>query len=221
MNKLTQEELVRRMDLPLEDKVDLSIERIVEWYDHWEGNVYVSFSGGKDSTVLLDLVRSAYPDIPAVFVDTGLEYPEIRRFVRTVDNVTWIRPKMKFKEVIEVHGYPVVSKEQSQYIREIRETKSAKLRAKRLKRGSYAVSDKWRFLIDAPFKISERCCSVMKKRPAKQYYRQTGRYPYIGTLVEESYLRRNAWFRYGCNKLGGEMPASRPLSFWREEDIWE
>ena len=83
---------------------------ITEWYKHWEEKVYVAFSGGKDSTVLLHLVRSIYPEVPAVFSDTGLEYPEIKAFVRSVENVVWLRPKMSFKEVIEKYGYPVVSK---------------------------------------------------------------------------------------------------------------
>ena len=61
--------------------------------------------------MLLDLARRAYPDIQAAFVNTGLEYPEIRAFVRTVSNVTWLRPEMPFHKVIETYGYPVISKE--------------------------------------------------------------------------------------------------------------
>ena len=64
-----------------------------------------------DSTVLLDLARRAFPDIPAVFVDTGLEYPEIRDFVKSIPKVTWLRPEIPFPRVIETYGYPVISKE--------------------------------------------------------------------------------------------------------------
>lgn len=84
---------------PLERKILVTQAKILEWYHHYSGKVAVSFSGGKDSTVLLDLVRRAFPDIPAVFVDTGLEYPEIREFVRTIPNVTWLRPEMPFSKV--------------------------------------------------------------------------------------------------------------------------
>ena len=73
--------------------------------------IYNSFSGGKDSTVLLDLVRRVFPDCPAVFIDTGLEYPELRDFVKTIDNVVWLKPEMNFKKVIETYGYPIISKE--------------------------------------------------------------------------------------------------------------
>lgn len=69
--------LMQRQNMPLEAKIKMSQQRIYEWYSHFNGNVYVSFSGGKDSTVLLDLVRNTpgVHDVPAVFVDTGLEYP--------------------------------------------------------------------------------------------------------------------------------------------------
>lgn len=97
----------------LERKILLTCERIKAWYEWWDGQVYISFSGGKDSTVLLDLVRNVcgYDDVPAVFVDTGLEYPEIRDFVKTFDNVTWLKPKKNFKQVITEYGYPFISKE--------------------------------------------------------------------------------------------------------------
>ena len=83
--------------------------------------IYVSFSGGKDSTVLLDLVRRAIKDVPAVFIDTGLEYPEIRQFVKTIDNVIILKPEMNFRKVIETYGYPLVSKEVAQKIYEARQ----------------------------------------------------------------------------------------------------
>lgn len=95
---------------PLERKVRISQLRIMEWYQHWNGQICVSYSGGLDSTVLLDLARHIYPELSAVFVDTGLEYPEIRRFALSQDNVFRLKPKLRFDEVIEKYGYPIVSK---------------------------------------------------------------------------------------------------------------
>ena len=114
MAKHTIDELRQWQALPLSIKLRMTEERIRMWVrEYGENGVYVSFSGGKDSTVLLDIVRNrmGYTDIPAVFVDTGLEYPEVREFVKTFDNVVWLKPKMQFRKVIEKYGYPFISKE--------------------------------------------------------------------------------------------------------------
>ena len=110
-------ELQSMQAAPLSVKIALTKDRIREWVNQYgEDGVYVSFSGGKDSTVLLTIAREMYPDIKAVFVDTGLEYPEIRDFVRTWDNVEWLKPKLTFKQVIEKYGYPFISKEAAECV---------------------------------------------------------------------------------------------------------
>ena len=105
--KYTAEDLKIMQSWNLSKKIMVTQTRIMEWYTKNNGKVYVSFSGGKDSTVLLDLTRRIYPDIPAVFIDTGLEYPELRDFVKTIPNVIWIKPEMNFRKVIETYGYPL------------------------------------------------------------------------------------------------------------------
>lgn len=122
--------------LPLERKIGITAARIIEWYRYWNGNVYVAFSGGKDSTVLLHLVRSLFPDVPAVFSNTGLEYPELQRFVKKFDNVVVLYPKMRFTEVISVYGYPLISKETAEamyYARRIVPAGGAKQPARNVK----------------------------------------------------------------------------------------
>ena len=94
-------ELKTLQGLSLSDKISRTERLIQEWYEAFNGEVYVSFSGGKDSTVLLDLVRRNYPEVPAVFANTGLEYPEIRAFVKTIENVKWLKPKKTFFEVVK------------------------------------------------------------------------------------------------------------------------
>lgn len=102
-------DLRQRQALPLRAKVLMSQNRIREWYDYWNGDVYVSFSGGKDSTVLAHLVHDIYPDVPLVFANTGLEFPEIQSFARKM-GAEFVRPQMQFSEVISTYGYPIISK---------------------------------------------------------------------------------------------------------------
>lgn len=110
MNRHLPHDLKQMQSLPLEAKIMMTKRRIRDWYEAWDGLVYVSFSGGKDSTVLKHIVDSMYDDVPSVFVNTGLEYPEIQQFARKQKNVVIVRPEMRFDQVIKKYGYPVISK---------------------------------------------------------------------------------------------------------------
>ena len=108
-------DLRQRQSLPLNAKVLMTQSRIREWYEHYDGNVCVSFSGGKDSTVLAHLVHELYPEVPLVFCNTGLEYPEIQSFAKKM-GAEFVYPKMNFSEVISNYGYPIISKENAEAI---------------------------------------------------------------------------------------------------------
>lgn len=224
--KHTLAELKQMQAMPLDTKITMSQNRIRDWVEGWNGNVYVSFSGGKDSTVLLHMVRDLYPDIEAVFCNTGLEYPEIQAFVREHDNVTIIRPDKSFKEVLTEYGYPFISKDVSQNLRYARQGSPSAFRnfdgvnkdsTQSLYKTTHYV--KYKAMLDLPIKFSDQCCVVMKEGPLNKYRRQTGKYPITGTMASESSRRRAAWFIGGCNVWNDDSPVSKPLSFWTEQDV--
>ena len=224
-NKYTATDLKEMQKWPLEQKIQVAQTRILEYGIRFNEQIFVAFSGGKDSTVLLDLVRRVYPDAPAVFIDTGLEYPEIKQFVKSHENVEVIRPSRSFKQVLEEFGYPVVSKKIAGYVATAKrnpDSARAKYLSGEYERTMFGFGNgKWNYLVDAPFKISDWCCDVMKKQPNHAYSRRTGRVPILGNLAEESVARRNEWMRSGCNLFDSKKPTSKPLSIWTNNDILE
>lgn len=221
--------LKQKQSLPLDGKITLTQQRIREWYDHFGSDVYVSFSGGKDSTVLKHLVEttSGVYNVPNVFVDTGLEYPEIKAFVKSFDNVEIVRPRMNFTQVIKKYGYPVISKEVSQRLATAKPQnvnwqilKGTYVNKNNGKLSLYNCS-KYEYLLDAPFKISNKCCDVMKKLPAKEYEKRTGRKPILAIMASESRLRKTHYLKNGCNAFNRKDPQSQPMGFWTEQDVLE
>ena len=103
----------------LEDRLQ-KIRQIINKYG--EENFYISFSGGKDSTVLSALVDMALPEnkIPRVYANTVIELNMIRDFVfdmaKTDDRVVIIKPSVPVKNMLEKDGYPFKSKEHSKIV---------------------------------------------------------------------------------------------------------
>lgn len=278
----TMTDLYQMQSLPLELKVRMTETRIRAWVNEFgEDGVYISFSGGKDSTVLLDIVRNemGYKNIPAVFVDVPTQYPELKEFVKTFENVEIIKPKISFVQVCEKYGFPLVSKEVSEsvegarkYLTQIRneigclqtdrQTDSISIPISTIESVELAnilndrlinkkggnnqrlaimlgwytnkktitvnIPDedrsrfsftKWKFLLEAPFEVSNKCCNVMKKEPAHTYYRKTGRKPITAQMADESRLRLQKWLQNGCNGFKLKIPTSNPMSFWTEQDV--
>lgn len=222
----TKEDLKYFQSMPLDIKVAMTKTRIREWVNYYgESGTYISFSGGKDSTVLLHLVRELYPDIPAVFVNTGLEYPEIQAFVKSFNNVIILRPEMPFNEVIKRYGYPILGKDMAHKIEGARKKQPWAIKffdgtaTDQYGNPSRYDLSRYKELLTADFAISSLCCNVMKKKPIHKYEKIEDRTAFIGTLAEESAMRQQTWLKYSCNSFETKPPKSQPMSFWTENDV--
>lgn len=177
----TKDDLRELQSKSLEEKIQISTARIIEWYETWGGQVYISNSGGVDSTVLSWLVHRIYPDVIDVYCDTGLEYPELREFIMNKPGVVVLKPTIynrhtrkydliSFIQVIQKYGYPLVSKDVSGKVKQYRINPDG-YASKRFDENSeyskkfpqYCLS-KWKFLVEADFCVGEDCCNAMKKK---------------------------------------------------------
>lgn len=210
-------ELSRLKRMPLDMKVAYSKTIITRFYIENKRKVYVGFSGGKDSTVLLHLVRELHDDVPAVFFDTGMEFPENRRFVKSFDNVVMMKPRMSYKEIVERFGYPCIGKTCAHWIGIAQKGSPSGIR--QMEADTKFGYSRYKWMVDAPFKVSERCCDIMKKEPARNYHKETGRCPIIGTRVDESDTREETYLRQGEIHDSHGIPICTPLSIWTDRDI--
>lgn len=229
---MTKEELYERQRWPLHQKVDHTLGVIDQFVSRMNGKVYLAFSGGKDSTVLMHLCEMLKPDILCSFVNTGCEYPSIVRFVRKMQaeghNVRIITPKIKPKEVWAKYGFPMVSKKVSHQINLCRRNIQA---GRPLPwyiddpNSFYKVADKWRYLFHTAYNIDDHCCHVLKKEPQKRLAKELGLAPIIGVMASESNMREKDYIRQGqCNAFDEECPMkskSLPLSIWTDDDVWQ
>lgn len=225
MNIHNAERLKELQDLPLNRKILITQSKIIEWYVKHQGKCVVSFSGGKDSTLLLYLVRQIYPDVPGMFCDTGLEYPENREFALSHKNIIVVRPEINFREVLTKYGYPIISKLVSKEIASARRGIPHSLKMfngyyirRDGKKSTFDIS-KYKPLIDLPIKISAVCCKYSKKLPLNTLGEKMGYAFFVATTTAESQLRRSQWLKTGCNAFDSKPAISKPLSFWREYDI--
>ena len=213
-----------------EEKLLLTKMRIQQWHDHWDGKIYVAFSGGKDSTVLLHIVRSMYPDVVGVFNNTGLEFPEIKKHVKKQSNIVWLNPKINYQQVVRKYGFAVISKENAQKIRELKhgsdKLKATRWHGKCYKTGAIGAGkksgklpEKWRFMINAPFEVSEKCCAALKTNPSRSYEKMTGLKPIVGVRSSESSNRKINDEKMPCNAYNGSRPISKPLNKWSDKDV--
>ena len=173
-------------ELILFDRIEI-IKSANKKYD-LENNAYISFSGGKDSTILHYLVDMALPDnkIPRVFINTGIEYNYIVEFVKELaakdDRFIILKPTQAIKPMLEKVGYPFKSKEHSNYLSVYQHCGLESKTADRYlnpseKRKKYGCPTflKYQFTKEFNLKISNLCCYKLKKEPIKNWQKQNNR----------------------------------------------
>lgn len=205
-------------DFILFDRIEV-IKKTIEKYG--EENFYISFSGGKDSTVLHHLIDEAIPDnkIPRVFMNTGIEYNDIRRFVEelTENDFRFVifNSGVNIKEMLNEKGYPFKSKEHScklsMFQKKGTETKSV---SKYINEKSFGCPDvlKYQFTDAFNLKVSDRCCYELKKHPIQRYEKESGRnISILGLRMGEGGQRAN---HEGCVVFNNnhELKKFKPLN---------
>lgn len=217
-------------------KLQHCINMIAKFYHNENGKCYLSYSGGKDSTVLKWIIHTKaaklFPEllnIPVVYFDTGLEYPEVKQFVKSDNNIIIRRPEINFFQCILKYGYPIISKEISQCICEARVcpggAQDIRMHGEYINPHNGKVQfnhKKYLPLMELPIMFSNKCCNYLKKKPAKQYEKETGNYAITAEMAEESILRARSWIGTGCNAYssnGAKRPKSKPMSIFTEQDV--
>lgn len=166
-----------------------------------------------------------------MFIDVPTQYPELREFAKTFDNVDIVYPKLSYIQIVDKYGFPLINKEISRKFYELevamRNGKEDCYVLHQLN-GDYVSKngktnlikmDRWKFMKDAPFSVSHMCCFELKKYPAMRYQRKTKRYPILAQMADESMLRTQAWLKDGCNGFDMKHPKSNPMAFWTEQDV--
>ena len=192
--------------------------------------VYISYSGGKDSTVLSHLAKSMYPNILHIFANTTNEFPETLKHIKweieynntnikTVLPIDRYNQLWTFKKVVEYYGYPVFTKSVSNAIRTYQHAKTPETKQNSL---SYIERNFKKYLPYIELPISDKCCDRLKKAPLKKAANDLKlECAILGILASESYIREKDWLEYGCNVFFERKEnQSRPLSFWTDDDIW-
>lgn len=188
--------------LDLEGKITLANEVLQTLFEATD-RVAVAFSGGRDSLVALHLALQMKPDVPVVFINTGIEFPETLAYVRQLAkdwnlNFYEIKPRVNFWRLAEEQGLPVAGRGNTTFMRDLAEK--------------------------AGVKLSNSCCRRMKETPARQFYRKHGIEGVItGLRVRESLMRKLNFADYGAlrySSIYGTLVAW-PLYAWTDKDISE
>lgn len=212
-------------------------QRISSLYYQTSGACCLSFSGGKDSTVILTLIKQLGLNIPAVFCDTQIELDATYNFVQWVSEnyypVTIIKPEKSFSQILKEYGKPIKSKMKSCTLGTYQNNPNCQsaryLFGKKLGRVSIANKDFHILHPDFKIKASDRCCDYLKKEPFKKYMKERGGEGcFTGERVAEGGARAfNAERRVKEGKpictriISGKYIVKSPIIDWSDEMVEE
>lgn len=227
-------EFMQKQSLPYEAKITLAKLRAREFFDHCQGNVFVSVGGLDSMTLALFLWKFISKDIPAVSVSV-LEDKSVQAAHHQLPNMTFLKPTKSKVQVIKEFGYPVISKDIADKIEMIQNpteknatVRNAIITGQTGEQGGnkysrfMKLSDKWQKLFikqPAPFKVSGKCCYYMKEKPCDAYSRETGRAVYMALMIAEGGRRAMALMQHGCNYYGKTVTRSCPFAIFSRQDI--
>lgn len=213
----------------LQDRIQ-KIRQIINEYG--EDYFYISFSGGKDSTVLSALIDMAIPDnkIPRVYANTGIELNMIRDFVFNMskldDRIVIIKPSVPIKPMLEKYGYPFKSKEHSLILDIYQRNGMDNKTVPRYLGTREGYGDRFRcpkileyqFSDEFHLKVSDKCCKLMKEQPLYNWGKENNKQGRIlGIMPSEGGRRMTTKCLSFRNK--GKILSFHPLSVVTKE--WE
>ena len=158
------------------------IKQIINQYG--EKNFYISFSGGKDSTVLSALVDLAIPDnkIPRVYANTGIDLNIVRDFVfdmaKTDDRFVIIKPSVPIKTMLERDGYPFKSKKHAKKLGTYQRNGWTKTTQNYLYPSNECQTFacpkilRYQFSEDFKLKVDYKCCVNLKENPLHEWQKE-------------------------------------------------
>lgn len=206
------------------------IRQIIRKYG--EENFYISFSGGKDSTVLSALVDLALPEnkIPRVYANTGIEYSLILDFVKKVKKKPhqWeliiIKPQIPIKQMLERDGYPFKSKKHAKKVGTYQRHGMTKTAMNYLNPSedcsTFACPKllRYQFTPEFKLKVDYKCCVNLKEKPLNDWSKANSKpYAMIGVMKAEGGIRaKGKCLAFSGNKLKAFQPLIPVSKEWEE-----
>lgn len=218
-------------EMLLNDRI-MKIQSIIRKYG--EKNFYLSFSGGKDSTVLSALIDMALPNnkIPRVYANTGIELNMIRDFVfelsKTDNRIQIINPSIPIKQMLECEGYPFKSKVHAHCVNLFQIGSDNKMILGYLGKRpetwhSRTCPKKLRYQFEegsCDLRISDMCCVRLKEEPMVKWSEKNGKkYPIIGTMQADGGRRTKVQCLAFKNNKNKDLKSFQPLAPLSKE--WE